>query len=86
MIMAFVFYFMLCLLFWRTYFELRARRCYIYNSRTSKSSLAATELLSMLMPKFVIDRITSFTTYGLSIADDAGYCTLMFCDICDFDN
>ena len=77
--------YMIKLILWRWHYEFRIRKCYIYNSRTSKSSVAATELLSMLMPRFVIDRITSFTTYGLTIADDAGYCTILFCDIYEFD-
>ena len=73
------------LILWRIHYEYRSRKGYIYEARTSKSSLAATEQLSMLMPKFVIDRIKSFSSYGLSIADDVGLCTVLFCDIDDFD-
>ena len=52
------------------------RKIFIYETRTSNSSSTALELLGMLMPKFVIDRITSFSTYGLSIAAEAGNSTI----------
>ena len=79
-------YLSLVLIYWRTNIAYMSRKMFIYELRTSQSSSTATELLSMLMPKFVIDRITSFSTYGLSIADEAGYCTILFCDIDDFDS
>ena len=78
--------FSVVLVSWRNGYEYLKRKCFVYESRTSKTIMAATEFLSMLMPKFVIDRITNFSDYGLSVADDVGNCTVLFCDIVDFDS
>lgn len=42
-------------------------------------------MLGFLMPKFVINRIKSFSIYGLNISDDIGVATILFCDIDEFD-
>lgn len=41
-------------------------------------------LLTFLMPKFIIDRIT-FDINDAHMADDAGIVSIMFVYICDFD-
>jgi class 3 adenylate cyclase len=73
------------LLIWRIHIEYRAREIFVYESMSSKNAFRGIELLSFLMPKFVINRIKDFSSYGLSIADDAGVCTILFCNICDFE-
>ena len=52
---------------------------------SSKNSFRGIELLSLLMPKFVINHIKTFNSYGLNIADDAGEPTILMCDIDGFD-
>lgn len=72
-------------IFWKYIIEIREREAYLLRSITCVRTNNGLELLSVLMPKFVIDRIKSFNEYGMSIADDAGEVTLLFCDIDKFD-
>ena len=65
--------------------ERRLRQDETSKNLTLNSSRKGMELLYVLMPKFVIDRIQSFNDYGLNIADDAGEVTIIFCDISNFD-
>lgn len=39
----------------------------------------------MLMPEFVLEKITTFEVNENFIADDAGEIAVIFCDICYFD-
>lgn len=44
------------------------------------------EKLHMLMPEFVLERMNTFEVSENFIADDAGEVTVIFCDICYFDD
>jgi hypothetical protein len=71
--------------FLKMHIERRIRQDETSKNLTLNSSRKGMELLYVLMPKFVIDRIQSFNDYGLNIADDAGEVTIIFCDISNFD-
>ena len=72
-------------LFVKYIFGFMQREAYALRSITCVRSTNGLDLLSVLMPKFVIDRIKSFNSYSMSIADDTGELTVIFCDIDKFD-
>lgn len=43
------------------------------------------ELLGILLPKFVLDKIDNFEVTDYKIGEDVGDITVLFCDIADFD-
>lgn len=61
---------------WRQLIELRLREIFVYESLTVNRTSKGRDLLGVLMPKFVTDRISNFDEYGLRIADDAGKVTI----------
>lgn len=51
----------------------------------NKSSITK-ELLSLLLPKFVLDRMQNYEVTDITIGDDVGSVSILFCDIAEFDS
>jgi class 3 adenylate cyclase len=58
---------------------------FISQDRLRNDMNTSKEKLVLLMPKFVLERINYLEMSKNFVADDAGYVTILFCDICDFD-
>ena len=54
------------------------------SSMQNQSSITK-ELLGLLLPKFVLDRMQNFEISEFKIGDDIGNVTVLFCDIAEFD-
>ena len=73
------------LLRWKYYQEKLSRLSFIIDTRLQLRSNYNTELLHFLMPRFVLNRI-SYDINENSISDDAGFVTVLFAEVCDFDS
>ena len=66
-------------------FDLLLKYDYLAKSKMQASLSENKETLSMLMPWFVVERLTNFEISKNFLADDAGEVAILFCDICYFD-
>ena len=66
------------------YIEKKRRKSFIVRARLQHKSNYNNELLTLLMPKFVLSRI-SFELSETCLAEDIGLVTVIFIEICDFD-
>ena len=60
------------------------KKIFLMKSRLKHKKNYNNELLTFLMPKFVLNKI-SYDVSEVNLADDAGYATVIFADICNFD-
>jgi magnesium-transporting ATPase (P-type)/class 3 adenylate cyclase len=61
------------------------KKDFLAKSKLKQEMRKSKEKLEMLMPEFVLERINTFEVSENFIADDAGEVTVIFCDICHFD-
>jgi class 3 adenylate cyclase len=66
-------------------FDLLVKYDYLAKSKLQSELNESNEMLSMLMPWFVIERLNNFEISKNFVADDAGEVAIIFCDICYFD-
>lgn len=60
------------------------KKIFLMKSRLKHKKNYNNELLTFLMPKFVLNKI-SYDVSEVNMADDAGYVIVIFADICNFD-
>ena len=65
--------------------EVLVKREFIAGSVLQSRSNLTNDLLKLLLPSFVLDRISTLDIADNNIDDDAGEVTILFCDIADFD-
>ena len=58
---------------------------YLAKARLHNEMAESNDMLSLLMPWFVIERLNNFEISRNFVADDAGEVAILFCDICQFD-
>jgi len=66
-------------------YDLLVKYDFLAKSKLQSDLNESKEMLSMLMPWFVIDRLNNFEISKNFVADDAGEVAIIFCDICYFD-
>ena len=59
---------------------------FLARSKLKREFQLMDEKLTILMPKFVIERMQSYKITSNFLADDAGEVTILFCDISNFDD
>lgn len=62
------------------------KKDFLAKSQLQQDMKKSREKLHMLMPEFVLERMNTFEVSENFIADDAGEVTVIFCDICYFDD
>ena len=75
--------FMLIISLWRSYIERLKKEKFLSKNRLKHTSSFNNELLTLLMPKFVLNKINYDINENV-IADDAGDVCIMFIELCDF--
>lgn len=66
-------------------YDLLVKKDYLAKVQLKKEIAESNEMLSMLMPSFVVERLTNFEISKNFVADDAGEVAILFCDLCYFD-
>lgn len=62
-----------------------SKKNFLFFTLFQENSEFGKELLSLLMPKFILNRLKTYSVNENMIADEAGSVTILFCDISDFD-
>lgn len=78
-------YFLAGNIFQRYYDEKIIKNTFLDGSKLLNNTNQTSDILSLLLPKFVLDLMEGYDVTGKHIGEDVGEVCVIFCDIADFD-